>query len=258
MSLISSNTLFHFTNNADTILNIIRNGFHPKFCLEELSVGSFLGNEDSKEEALPMTCFCDLPLSQIKTHLDFYGSYGVGLSKEWGKRSGLTPITYINIESTKFKVLKEISNKLDVYSHSTENQGSDISSHPLALLSELVSQHKPYEGKMWRNGKYVSKRFYDEREWRYVPRIVSPNLDYRLSKKEFLSGIKKSTADASLETDYRLQFNASDVKYLIVKTADEMIDLFDGIDTMNEVYNEKEMKVLKTKIISTVQIIEDF
>jgi hypothetical protein len=42
MAVISSNTLFHFTNSAEGIINIIKNGFAPKFCLEELGPDLFL------------------------------------------------------------------------------------------------------------------------------------------------------------------------------------------------------------------------
>jgi hypothetical protein len=108
MPAISSNTLFYFTTSADNIIHIIKKGFMPRFCLEEFGSEIFTGITDKIEQAIPMTCFCDLPLSMIDTHLDFYGSYGIGLSKEWGQENGLTSITYIHDKSTQVKYLKQI------------------------------------------------------------------------------------------------------------------------------------------------------
>ena len=102
---LSSNSLFHFTDKAENLINILFEGFKPKFCLEQF--GSFellFGREVKKnlkeedfEEAIPMTCFCDLPMSHIASHLEFYGSYGLGLSKEWGIKNGLTRLLTFTI-----------------------------------------------------------------------------------------------------------------------------------------------------------------
>ena len=77
---VSSNTLFHFTNNIDNLLDILKNDFRPHFCRER-----FIENGKHVQEiSTPMVSFCDLPLSLVKEHLTFYGCYGIGLSKDWG------------------------------------------------------------------------------------------------------------------------------------------------------------------------------
>ena len=262
MSIISSNTLFHFTNSADKIINILKNGFAPRFCLEELGYEMFFNikEEYSTESAVPMTCFCDLPLSKIDNHLEFYGSYGIGLSKEWGKQKGLTPLTYIHDNSTQINYLKQLGTLLG-----NALSGTDIldtlpmDKNPLIALFELAGFYKPYSGQMWRINKYVDKRFYDEREWRYVPfidKIDGPH--YRLSKEEFLNEIKRASANDTIAKDYSLKFNCDDIKYIIVNKESEMIALFDALDSMDDVFSTTEIKLLKTKIISTQQILEDF
>ena len=259
MAVISSNTLFHFTNSAEKIINIINNGFAPRFCLEKFG-DDFLFDTESKDEmAIPMTCFCDLPLSQIDNHLEFYGSYGIGLSKDWGKKNGLTPLTYIHDNSTQIKYLKQIASltknvvfKIDGF------EKMPLEENPLYALFELSGFYKPYHGEMWRINKYVDKRFYDEREWRYVPFINDMQIHTRLSKDEFLNDIKRASANDIIAKDYSLKFKSEEVKYIIVSKDNEMIALFDAIDSMSEQFSEKEKKILKTKIISTEQILEDF
>ena len=77
---LSSNVLFHFTNKMDNIISILEKGFVPHFCPEHLSP-----NEPKlfPEIVMPMVCFCDIPLALIREHLNHYGSFGIGLKKEW-------------------------------------------------------------------------------------------------------------------------------------------------------------------------------
>ena len=94
-NVLSSSTLFHFTNTAEKLLGILENEFYPRYCLEEWTVVK-LGTTEPHEIAIPMVCFCDLPLSKISEHLQFYGSYGIGLSKQWGVIKGINPVLYLN------------------------------------------------------------------------------------------------------------------------------------------------------------------
>src|ERR1043166_5403919 len=87
---VSANTLFHFTEKSK-LLNILEKGFFPKYHPEDLS-NVTLDKSIYKEAYVPMVCFCDLLLSQIKAHIDFYGDYGLGLRKKWGLREGISPI----------------------------------------------------------------------------------------------------------------------------------------------------------------------
>lgn len=260
MSIISSNTLFHFTDSAQKIISILKNGFAPKFCLEEISVDLLFDINSKEESAVPMTCFCDLPLSRIDKHLKFYGSYGIGLSKEWGKKNGLTPLTYIHENSTQINYLKQVGNLIGgAFSGTDIFDKLPMEENPLIALFELSGFYKPYSGQMWRINKYVEKRFYDEREWRYVPFInKKEGPHYRLSKKEFLNEIERASANETIAKEFSLDFKCGDIKYIIVKKESEMIALFDALDSMTETFPDSERKILKTRIISTEQILEDF
>jgi hypothetical protein len=95
MSNISSNSLFHFTGKRENLIGILQNNIMPRFSQElvplslDVANGRFSG-------AIPMVCFCDISLGQIRDHLSMYGNYGIGMTKEWGIRMGLNPIIYIN------------------------------------------------------------------------------------------------------------------------------------------------------------------
>ena len=259
MAVISSETLFHFTNSAETIINILKNGFAPRFCLEELGYDLFFDTENINETAVPMTCFCDLPLSKIDKHLAFYGPYGIGLSKKWGKSHGLTPLTYIHENSTQLNYLKQLGKLIGKAFINVNMEKLPMEENPYVTLFELAGFYKPYSGRMYKIDKYVEKRFYDEREWRYVPFLNSKfEGDYRLLKNEFLNNIKRASANDSIAKDFSLNFNCEDIKYIIVNKESEMIALFDALELMSDNYTKSERKILKTKIISTEQILQDF
>eukprot|EP01034_Spumella_vulgaris_P011525 gene11525-14663_t len=69
-------------------------GFWPRYSLEDFR-WQVSGPNSHEFAAFPMVCFCDIPLSRIDEHVGFYGSYGLGLSREWGIRAGLNPVQYI-------------------------------------------------------------------------------------------------------------------------------------------------------------------
>src|SRR5438552_2629153 len=94
----SANTLFHFTG-VRALKGILRNGFYPKYRKENLSVATPRISK-YKNAYVPMVCFCDLPLSRIRQHIDFYGEYGIGMRKEgWGIERGISPIIYLPVQS---------------------------------------------------------------------------------------------------------------------------------------------------------------
>ncbi|WP_306687751.1 abortive infection system antitoxin AbiGi family protein [bacterium 19MO03SA05] len=88
--LPKSHTLFHFTKNIEFLKDILVNGFWPRYCIEDT------GWYGGYRIAYPMVCFCDIPLSRVSDHVDFYGNYGIGVTREWAQSNGLSPVMYIN------------------------------------------------------------------------------------------------------------------------------------------------------------------
>lgn len=262
---LSSNTLFHFTNSAENLINILASGFSPRFCLEQFGANHLMSGkstntkEEDWEEAIPITCFCDLPISHISSHLEFYGSYGIGLSKNWGIKNGLTPLTYIHENSCQLGYLSKLGR---IAWDADKSKNIYDKENARLLFIELSGFFKPYEGEMWRINKYVTKRFYDEREWRYIPFLLPKEPgefkeDYRLSKNEFLNEIKRAKANKYVKENHPLEFDFKDIKYIIIKNDNEAKAMTEAIYSSPK-FNEEQKIILSTKIISTEQIKEDF
>ena len=111
---------------------------------------------------------------------------------------------------------------------------------------------------MTRNGQTQEKvRFYDEREWRFIP-IAD---DGRLSALN-LPGYLKASARAQANHDiseYRLSFTPSDIRYVIVKHENEILDIIRELERIKgRKYTADQVKILSSRVISSAQIIEDF
>ena len=145
---ISSNTLFHFTKNLDTIKLILNDGyFWPIYCVEYDK-----GADDNGEyDALPMVCFCDIPLSQIREHTDDYGKYGIGINKQRGKEK-ISPVAYYNHKTA---IMRSLYDRV----------ATSIKERDKILWLSLL---KRYYGGTWSvsKSKYYNKVLYNEREWR--------------------------------------------------------------------------------------------
>ena len=207
---ISSNTLFHFTCSIEYLTNILSNEFRPHFCLENFSF--IVENQSEYEElefAVPMVCFCDIPLSQIGSHLSIYGNYGLGLSKEWGKRNGVAPVLYTYGESLLAKNLQLMVKSIK----QEDNLKTSFRSHLLEIFYDLTCFVKPYEGDFFRKGKVISNvRFYNEREWRYIPKLDKASYRYGLKKDKFIDPAQLNKANKILFEKTKLSFEPKDIK----------------------------------------------
>ncbi len=130
MSLkLSSDTLFHYTTSFDRIKQILTDGFKPNYSLENFE---FLFEEIENiknHHFIPMVCFCDLPISNAKNHIENYGKYAIGLSKEWGEVNGLNPVMYISRNSKVIKNFRYAYSKyaeLDIEIEKEKNQLLDF------------------------------------------------------------------------------------------------------------------------------------
>lgn len=237
---LSSNTLFHFTNKYDHLINIIENNFRPHYALEDFNT-IFRGKDvDYLKLAIPMVSFCDIPLSQIAEHLSTYGCYGIGLTKEWGKRNGITPILYTYPESLFAGFLIKMQKN---------TQG--LKDHEREFLYDMHRFIKRHTGPLWR--PYGTKEdvvFYNEREWRYIP----SEHKYLLEEKDFLNESERKKYNEDVSSRYSIAFVPADIRYLIVSTEDEILSLIKHLESK---FSGEELTILTTRIITAERIRED-
>ena len=257
--MISANTLFHFTKSLENIKNILTNNFSPRYCLERFD---FISSDEKLELAIPMVCFCDIPLSQISDHVCTYGDYAIGLKKEWAIINGISPVFYLYKESRTSKTLNGFfvnSARMDRVKQILKND----TSIPATLdFFEFLFYCKIYKGKMWREGKIIGNiTFYNEREWRFVPNIheleiINPRLI--INKKEYDDFQKREELNNQL-TNFQIRFTPKDIKYIIISKETERIEMVRMIEQIKgNDFSLNDLKELNSKIISVEQIKDDF
>lgn len=244
---ISSNSLFHFVKNIEYLIDILENGFKPFYKDEHLpNIDEIL--------LISMKCFCDIPLGLISNHIQNYGNYGIGISKTFAIENGITPVIYTHNKSTLYK------NYLEYYS-----QHKFISKNGkyeyLAELKPILPYFKLYE-EMTENGL---NKYYNEREWRYIPNNSECYIAYWIGDKEKnddmekLMKEEKSKFNKSDFSETKLNFNVDDVEYLILKENKEISLFISKIRYMKkDIFKENEIDLLISKIITTEQIENDF
>jgi hypothetical protein len=247
---ISSNTLFHFTRDLRTLKSIFSFNFFPKLSLEDLSDITTV----RKRVAFPMVCFCDIPLSQISEHVSKYGNYAIGLSKLWGILNELSPILYVHDNSSTAGAFRGIHN----YFTQTSNRDAHLQESVIDFF-HILPFIKPYETTV--DNRVV--RFYDEREWRFVPDLsllIQKGIDnyFFVSEDDFLNDRLRSEINQKLES-CPLVFTPDDIKYIIVSNEQERVAIYDHIvHTKRENFTYVSLQKLTTRILTIDQIREDF
>ena len=229
MTQLSTDELFHFTK-FDRLLSIIKNGFYPRYNLEHTFL-SDLFDRPSAIEAIPMVCFCDIPLNVVYEHSSKYGSCAIGLNKKWGEKYGLSPVIYVHKNSRIGDAISALGNSFSDYKSTMISDGSDMRifsmistfAKGLQQLSYFVKQYERIEDEHCYIGSrlctFKKGRFYDEREWRFVP----PNLhnDMWLLDVSALDDREKlEEAHRKLEK-HSLLFELDDIKVIVSETDEE-------------------------------------
>ena len=248
---ISANSIIHYTKQLDYLLGIIRSkGFRYSYCSEKLKTRG----GKNYTAAIVMVSFCDIPISDYKKHfynkrntgdLGYYGDYGIGLSKKWASDKGLNPVLYIDHNSFVGHSLRK------AYESLLNNSGEilDIDDHTPILYA------KNHEGELERGGQLVLKkyRFYDEREWRLVPKtenigmnpLIIDDKKYQTNK----AGYNKRLAN------FLLKFELHDISYIIVKEASEIQLVY---ETLSLIFNRTILDLQSITILTSEQIVDDF
>jgi Putative abortive phage resistance protein AbiGi, antitoxin len=287
--IISANTLFHFTTCEENLLSILKGGFYVRYSLEIFD--NLVGN-DLAEIVIPMTCFCDIPLSQVKNHVGKYGCYAIGLTKDWGISNCISPVHYLYPNASTSQILKSTIENLQSFFDIEENDDEqaeklmeaipkpayqyiqkELTDHFTslneriqnlqALIGHLIRYLKPYEGKIFRNEQYSNNvvKFYDEREWRYVPSrelLQSLKIKDSYMAKFFKDKIRRRHINMRLAARIKLHFEPKDVRFIVVKRDSEIPNFLNQLNSIFEKQiSSYDLRILATRIISLEQIVEN-
>jgi hypothetical protein len=252
MSPLSSDTLFHFTSRLEHLLDILTNEFCPHYSLEDVSpIAGPKHHDAARAIAFPLVSFCDIPLSQTAAHMQTYGPYAIGLKKEWAMKQGVTPVLYFHPASGTTTAITDL---LQLH----RNQGNRISETPMVTpISRLACFLKPYEGEFYRSDAPPTHvRFYDEREWRYVP--AQATKAPIMSKADWIDVAKRRAANAPARALSPLSFVPTDIRYIVVATESEILPMIRDIQRIKGKYSSDEVQTLTSRLLSAEHIRADF
>jgi uncharacterized protein YqgV (UPF0045/DUF77 family) len=331
---VTSDTLFHFTTSLKNLKNILSKKFHITYCREKYTL-----NNETHDYYFPMVSFCDIPLALAKDQIDKYGSYAIGMTKEWGIKNKLNPVVYIEKDSllgndiqgswddtyslmgviqtiitrsaairgmlntTKYNespknsldklnekissikgfkdptekrnYIKTFTEELDSIKVANEKlikekttliEYSEGLSQLMKILRNTADSKinffryiKNYQGTLKRKNKTIENyRFYDEREWRYIPAIGDKRVEAWLNEEQYRKYRGNSRAKPMIDKII-LNFTSKDIKYLIIKSSEDIPKLIKTIKSTNRLTeNSEDIDVLTTKILTVEQLNSDF
>ena len=141
----------------------------------------------------------------------------------------------------------------------TQISGGNANATLSKNLSTISNYFKPYVGNLIRPHKiYKNERFYNEREWRYIPDIdFLAEPPFLLSAAEFNDEQIRSQANNKLK-GYKLRFGPNDIKYIVVHTELEISHMIKALKRIKGRFGNDVVEILTSKILTSDQILHDF
>lgn len=168
-----------------------------------------------------------------------------------GKQNGISPVLYTYPGSALMNRFKILMKRLQEISQSPDESPR--------LVHDFVSFLKPYEGQLYRvSGTLENIRFYDEREWRFLPELPKDFVPLILKTEQFLNGEMRTQANLRLGEVSRLSFEPKHIKYLVVRQEEEIVPLITQIEQIKSKYSYYDVRLLASRVISAEQIRSDF
>lgn len=282
MSVFRTSSLFRFCKERIMLQNYLKTGIYPNYCEEDLSC-----EKSNLKIGIPMASFCDIPITLLSEHHERYGEYGIGLTKEWAIKNGISPVMYITNEYTLrgLNALLKTEQEHLAYINSDEFKRQvnlKAIPEPIGHIMKLVELMK-HEKECFLNryllgfckkykSKFENKTIcnYTENEWRYIV-SESKEIPWYWSHEDYVKwrspeGIEScpKPAPAQKMIEKKLTFEASDVTYIIVKEESQVRFI---IKTINELkylggskirLHQHDKDLLCSKIISRERINKDF
>lgn len=302
---LSSSSLFHFTKGGiETLKAILSDGFrinysleiHPKEYVDSTMYSKNVlnphlttnyepdGSKSPQEYVnikIPMTCFCDIPLSSAKSHSEKYGAYAIGLTKEWAVKNGINPVFYVARNSM---VAKEFWQKMNL---TTTRKASEVYNIPLQSgekmelklfgynsdTEEIIDDHgfiypvyslylKPVGEQVNNPQTSTYANYQDEKEWRYIPDrpyiLRHIKTDRRLWDRMYYQKFLRNYQMSSKEREPKyanLAFDLDDITFIIVK---QDIEIPIVLDLLLEKYKTNSDNLIDPKLAMAISKIISF
>ena len=246
-SKIQADTLFNFCPKLEYLEEPIKTKMlSARYCDEDIR---YLKLGKVKRIAFPMKCFCDINMHKLEEHLSWYGYYGLAFKKEWGMKTGIQPVQYVNQDSELIKDFSEsFRNALKINKIKQTKREKILKNYLLHQLMYL----KPYSGKIKNRNtdKIERKCFTDECEWRFIPNVSTLGYKQIYFDEQILNGGNLNDISNSMvgKKEISLNFSYDDLKYIIVKNKEDIEMISDKIMKMN--LKKEEKRLLISKIIS--------
>lgn len=255
---LSSDCLYHFTNNVDSVKAILSDKFKGSYCKEVLNY-----NNELVKLFIPMISFCDIPLKSYSNLGAIYGKFGIGMSKQWAVANKLNPVLYIDKNSLLLETyIKAFYGSLTTVGISSQILTKNPNAQGAAIVKNLTNSiefivyalfyTKHYDDNLERleNKNY---RFYDEREWRYIPEFQCAVCELKKTEEEYNAWRQQSVTKPLLE-EVILNFTLADVEYIMVETRENAKDL---IQFINELPEERLGDIAKEIIYTRIICYDD-
>lgn len=153
-----------------------------------------------------MVSFSAFSDDELKGKVVTYGGYGIGLTKGWASKQGLSPVNYIDTNSPAAQGLNALLR--------ARQTGLIPSNLRLPIIQlKCFTKHATGFNSYFKEANF---NFEAEREWRFVPsktqiggNLISENFStYKNNKEKYNKRLEK----------YPLPFSYEDVSYVYVKT----------------------------------------
>ena len=245
-SIIMPDTLYHFTPELKWLLNMLRDKkLFPRYCEEDTS---YLKIRELKSVAIPMSCFCDIAISKLGYHMDWYGNYGIAFPKAWGIEKGLQQVQYINEKSA---LCHDMKQAIKTVFKGFENEHDTSEKNLQNYVFHELMYYKPYQGQMKKRttGKVEKKCLADECEWRYIPQVSKlkmPQITFH--KFDLLDGYSDTLSKYDA---LALTFDYSDIKHIVIR------DLADYQIMINDMEQWNLNREEKYTILSRIMVWDD-
>lgn len=259
---LSSNNITHYTKDFTILTKMLDGDIYGSYCKEVLRY-----NGEVIPRIIPMISFCDMP---IKTYANIgspYGKFAISLSKEWATENKLTPVLYIDKGSRLLdNLVTSMKNSLttlhiagQILKQNSKNVAiSKNINKSLEYLSYSLMYTKHYEDELVREDYHnPNYRFYDEREWRYIPEFDCAVCELKKTEEEYTAW-RGTSKDKPMLEQVKLSFKASDIENIIVENNEYRDLLIEHIKESKLNFTATSKEILISKILTIQQIEQNF